>query len=726
MSLPILVAQDKWQDFDEAWTEQMSQDGPIDDLLTAIRLAGDKKRISRCVPLVRQHVELLEASERHADAARLLGAALAAGAPASEVASPLMEHAEKAWGNEPWWEKHVEITGLSSGNDLRRPWKAFNKLRDFREGTLIYHAGGWGTGEITELREADSEINVRFESGRSDHFPMSGAVDIFEPLAEEDLRAQHFRDPEGLKKRLKKEHLEILKAVVSRYYGRATLASIKNALAQVSIEGSAWSAWWRKAKKLAENSEWFRISGSGQRMEVRLLLTAADPVEQLERQLRILGSLAEVTARTKDLSSDKSTSPELLEIALARLEEESADETHPISERLGAWMLLRELRGETPPALTEWLIAAKDAPKPDDITTAPELWKLFQAMPASREQEACIDLLQELYGDDWADEALANLAFAPPGMIRVLIEKLRTAKRQKELAEIYATLISRPMRAPYTLIALRAPRRDRQARGRLPRARDARASAADARRAPLGDPPRRRAVDPRAHAPRRHARRRSRGRPLEPARGRRRRDDALDATDHATRRRGVDRQPGHRDRVPRRPRQRRGDRARRLLGRRRDLDDAHGPREAPRRAGRARQRQDARERRGDRPRRRPGRPLGEREWEAAIEEKRNLSDRAATMKEELRHAALLENAILPEDTVCPGTRIRYNDITAGKERSIAFLGPWDTQEDPPIVSYRAPLAQGMLGLHIGDKKTVSLPGGDIDIEILSIEPIDVD
>lgn len=726
MSLPILVAQDKWQDFDEAWTEQMAQDGPIDDLLTAIRLAGDKKRISRCVPLVRQHVEMLEASERNADAARLLGAALTAGAPASEIAPALMENAEKAWGEEPWWSKHVEITGLSQGNDLRRPWKAFNKLRDFREGTLIYHAGGWGTGEIIELREADSEILVRFESGRTDHFPMSGAVDIFEPLAEEDLRAQHFRDPEGLKKRLKKEHLEILKAVVARYYGRATLASIKNALAQVAIEGSAWSAWWRKTKKLAENSEWFRISGSGQRMEVRLLLTAADPVEQLERQLRVLGTLEEVTSRTKDLIGDKSTSPELIEIATARLDEEAADETHPIAQRLSAWMLLREVRGETPAALTEWLVAAKDAPKPEDVTEAPELWKLFQAMPSSKEQETCIELLQETYGDDWQDEAIENLAFAPPGMLRSLLEKLRAAKRGADLAAAYSTLVSRPLRAPYAFIALARLAETGKLEGDFPPA-PTRAQALLTLAANLWESRREDAQLNRAHT-----------RLVELLAGGRQSvlNTLLGDADAETMRsmqlitqRGVEESVDNLVTAIAFHAEPSGDARKTPQGfwvgdeiwttrtglekRRAELSELVNVKmpENEEAIGRAAAQGDLSE---------------NAEWEAAIEEKRNLSDRAATMKEELRHATLLENAILPEDTVCPGTRITYRDHTAGKERTIAFLGPWDTQDEPPIVSYRAPLAQGMMGLHTGDKTTVSLPGGDIEVEILSIEPISVD
>ena len=51
------------------------------------------------------------------------------------------------------------------------------------------------------------------------------------------------------------------------------------------------------------------------------------------------------------------------------------------------------------------------------------------------------------------------------------------------------------------------------------------------------------------------------------------------------------------------------------------------------------------------------------EWEAAIEEKRNLSARLLDMESGMNMAQLLENAILPEDTVSPGTEVRFQDLT---------------------------------------------------------------
>ena len=80
------------------------------------------------------------------------------------------------------------------------------------------------------------------------------------------------------------------------------------------------------------------------------------------------------------------------------------------------------------------------------------------------------------------------------------------------------------------------------------------------------------------------------------------------------------------------------------------------------------------------------------EWEMAIEEQRNLTSRAAQIEAELRHVELIDNALLSEETVSPGTTVRYRE--GGAEHEITILGPWDTDEGD-VVSYRAPLAAGL-------------------------------
>ena len=97
------------------------------------------------------------------------------------------------------------------------------------------------------------------------------------------------------------------------------------------------------------------------------------------------------------------------------------------------------------------------------------------------------------------------------------------------------------------------------------------------------------------------------------------------------------------------------------------------------------------------------------------------------MEEELRLTDLIEEAALIEDTVCPGTRVTYKETETSSELTVLILGPWDHEKvlDTQVISYRAPLAQGLLGLSSGEKATVKLPGGEVDLEVVGIETPDL-
>jgi transcription elongation factor GreA len=109
------------------------------------------------------------------------------------------------------------------------------------------------------------------------------------------------------------------------------------------------------------------------------------------------------------------------------------------------------------------------------------------------------------------------------------------------------------------------------------------------------------------------------------------------------------------------------------------------------------------------------------EWEAAIEEQRNLTNRAMELEALILEAQLLENAAIPDGTVAPGTWVRYRD-EAGKEHRLEIVGPWDIEHDGQV-SYRSPLAAGMLGHNAGDRPSLELPSGEVEVEILETGPL---
>ncbi|MBK7641869.1 MAG: GreA/GreB family elongation factor [Planctomycetes bacterium] len=727
MSLTLLVSQEKWQEFDQAWSELMKSSGPVEELIGALRLVGEKKRLARCLPSVKEHAAKLAKDGRSAEAARLLGTAVQGGAAPGEILPSLLEQATAAWGSESWWPKYVEISGLATdAPDGRQAWAAFERLITFQKGSLIYHAGGWGVGEIEEVVNEPAEVVVRFQNGRRDRFPLAAAMDIFDPLPEEDLRARHFRDPDALRKAVRTEPLDVLKAVLLRHQGRASNVGIKNALMQIGIDGSSFSGWWRRARKLAETSPWFKVMGSATKGEVQLLATESDPLQDMRQQMLNQPTLNHVLTRVRDqLASAKDPQMRLVLLEALELRVRESKTGNPTA--LAAWMLLRDERKEPQEELLAHLRNVAATPPPADAIDAPALWALFATLPGAREQERCVQALQDLYADDWKTEAARNLQHAPGGMARALVEALYAEGLKEDLARHYSELLARPMRAPDVLIAL------------------ARLAEAGKLEGEFGTPLARAQsllslatylfVNRRQDATLMRAQTRlseflTKGkeplieRLLEGAD-----NDALMSLQR-TLQRGVEEEidsvmtdvfarilpvdtgsglQGHRFWEDGRIWSTKAGLEKRRAELRHIMEvkipantDAIGKAAAM----------------GD---------LSENsEWEAAIEDQRNLTTRASEMEIELRNVELIESAILPENVVSPGTTVRYTQQGRATVQEITVLGPWDTDQGEHVVSYRAPLAAGLLGSRPGDEVQVTLPTGPITLKIDSVRTLHFD
>ncbi len=720
MSLASLVSRERWTEFEDAWTDLMLQGGPLEGVYAAIRLAADKKQLQRCVPLAREHAELLRGSGKSAEAAHLLGTAMLAGGNPGELAGPLFEAATEAWSSETWWEPYSEVAGMQAGvQDMRSAWLAFRRCMSLVPGAAVYHAKGWGIGLVEGVEGV--EIEVRFRTGRRDRFPLTTAIEIFEILAREDFRSLVVTDPDELKRLVREEPLEVLKNVLERFRGRAGYAVIKGALSQLNVDGTSFGGWWRKARKQAEASAWFEVTGTSTKAQVQLLATAADPAESMRRSLSMIGDLQKANTRVRDLLSGGHVDVSVRDAALETLEELAADEYAQEGARLGAWMLLREQRAETPEPLRQRMVAAAYIEAPEDPSQAPELWVLFGRLANSRDQERCIGLLAELFpdADDRRTQILRHLQHAAPGMVRGLVSELMEGGCRAELSEHYNLLLHRPTRNPGLLAALADHAENGRLEGDWPipahRVQSMMRLAVHLEQNRIGN-------TALARAQQRLTGVLTGGKPSVLRRLLAGSDASVLRSTLNIAERGVD-SPLENElialiaetapelfRDQDKPFWEAGiwttrEGLRRRQAELKHLVDVKLP-DNSEAIGKAAAFGDLSE---------------NSEWEAAIEEQRNLTTRAQDIEAELRSAHLIEEASLPGDTVAPGTRVRYRELASREEIVVSLLGPWDTGED--VISYRAPVAAGLLGGCAGGRATLSLPLGEIEVEILSIETL---
>jgi len=724
MSLARHIKNGDWASLEEAWTDLILKDAPLEPALEAVDAAAVRRELARCLALVRDHAEVLLANERPGEAAELLGKAMVQGGSPGELGKPLYDAARAAWGEEPYWDTYSDIADLRvNAPDLRASWRSFRKLLAIEPGRVVYHAKGWGLGTIEAVDYAEGLARVRFATGRSDAFPLRTAIEIFEILERNDLRALVVLDPAELRRLLAEQPLEILRWVLRRNRGKANHAGIKLALGTLGIEGSRFSQWWKKARKLAETSEWFELSGPTTRVQVRLLDRAEDPAEGLRRQLS-RSSLPQALTRVRALLSGGQAQEELKSAALETLVELSSQPQHELSERLAVWLFLREATGATPEPLQHELAAAAAAEMPSDPSKPPALWALFQAVPGVREQERCIDLLREADPESWLDDAARHLPHAAPGMARPLVDALEEAGRRGELIAHYGALLARPTRNPTVLVRLaehvepRAP--DSEALpSALQRAQCLLQLAVHLERSSANDAPLGRART-------RLAALLTEGRP--PLLRRLLADASLEtlrslatmmesgvprSLDRLFTKIAIERSPDV------------------FRGEDRPFWDAPGTWTTKR--GLRKREEELRILRdvkipanseaigkaasfGD---------LSENsEWEAAIEEQRTLTSRAMEIESELREAQLIEMASIPDETATPGTAVRYRELPGGAEHEVTILGPWDA-DAPGVISYRSPLGQGLCGLRPGERAQVVLPSGEIEVELLAVRLVEL-
>ena len=495
-------------------------------------------------------------------------------------------------------------------------------------------------------------------------------------------------------------------------------------MTSLGVEGSRFTTWWRKAKKEAEASEWFELSGPASRVQVRLLDEAADPAEGIRRQLARSRNLGEALARVRVIVAGAAAAEEVVAAALETLEGLAGDQHDAaLADRLGTWLFLREERGVTPEVLRRTIAEAVAEPAPSDPSRPPRLWQLFQQIPGAREQERSIDLLREVLGPSWLDEAARSLSHAAPGMARGLVEALDEDGRAADLIAHYGALMARPTRNPILFVRLaehiETGAHDAELGPPLRRAQcllhlavylhrgapgDVILTRARARLSELltrGDPPllRRLLADGDLESLRGLAALLDGG--VDPVIDRLFTQVAVSISPDVFR---GDERPFWQSsaiwtsRVGLRKRQEEL----------RILRDVKIPANAEA-IGVAASHGDLSE---------------NAEWEAAIAEQRILTQRAMELEADVRAAQLLEDTAIPPGTVAPGTAVTYRELDGnGEAQRVEIVGPWDIERDDQV-SYRSPLAAGMLGARRGHTAQLELPSGTVRVEIVEIALLD--
>ncbi|MEW6747304.1 MAG: GreA/GreB family elongation factor [Planctomycetota bacterium] len=702
---------------EEAWLESMEVPEAIDDYLDALAALPAEASADTKRALLGLLAESLEKANRSQEAARALVALVDAGEATSSVRTRLLKQLRAIYGKERWCEAILDESGVTGGLELQPAVQRLEALLRLQPGRAVEHRGGWGIGVIRAIDERVREVRVEFMDGRRVDLPFASAVDIFDVLPADDYRSLRHTNLEGLKERAREDPAFVVHALAKAHRGRITAAELKKELCGLVIAESAWASWWKGAKQAAARHPCLAVEG-GARPVYYVREGPVSPEEAARSAVAGAADLASALVETRNLLAadpDPATVAAALDALAAQVCGAETTDTDAIEARL----LLHSRQHRAGDATELLRIVERGGAK--------GLATLLQDLATADARRLAVTVLANLRPTDAVSILKDVVLCLQSDVVDGVIEFL-TQRKAPGLVELLERLLPQPSRTPYATFHLGR----RLVAGRLP---------------PLqpGEVPENLVRDVTVAflqlyesqslpGERGDAAARSLVRRLE-----------SHLTDKRLRLLSRFTESASRDAVQQvlvmaRASRHFTDAMNEALteGASLRFPDLVSSRSAffwesdfifTTKKGLERKREEFRvltQEKIPENSRAIGQALGHgdlsenAEWEAALEEQRQLTHKASEMEAELKRWRAIEDQEIPHGVVAPGCRVTY--VAGGQTSALTILGPWDTGADG-VISYLAPLARAFLGHRSGDHVRAKLPSGEMDLVVHHVEKV---
>ncbi|MBB6445937.1 transcription elongation factor GreA [Bacillus benzoevorans] len=109
------------------------------------------------------------------------------------------------------------------------------------------------------------------------------------------------------------------------------------------------------------------------------------------------------------------------------------------------------------------------------------------------------------------------------------------------------------------------------------------------------------------------------------------------------------------------------------------------------------------------------------EYDSAKEEQAFVEGRITTLENMIRNAKIISEAELSRDTVSLGSSVTFIELPDGEEETYSIVGSAEADPFEGKISNDSPIAKSLLGRKIGEEVSVSTPGGEMNVRIISIK-----
>ncbi len=246
----IQINERNFTKFMHLWEEYCTSDQiDADEFLQILKLIKNSEFAKPFGKLIESALPLWRVVNNKEDAYKVLSALMDLQTTNTPNLAEIALNALKdKYSSQPQFNERLRLIGLRSKENFQNAIANYELLAHMEKGKYVFHLGGWGTGEITEVSSVRQQTTIEFEnvSGRK-HLTFEHAFKSLIPLPNEHFLVKRFADPDKLEEEAKKDPVAIIKMLL-RDLGPKSSGEIKEELCELVIPEGDWVKWWQGAR----------------------------------------------------------------------------------------------------------------------------------------------------------------------------------------------------------------------------------------------------------------------------------------------------------------------------------------------------------------------------------------------------------------------------------------------------------------------------------------------
>lgn len=109
------------------------------------------------------------------------------------------------------------------------------------------------------------------------------------------------------------------------------------------------------------------------------------------------------------------------------------------------------------------------------------------------------------------------------------------------------------------------------------------------------------------------------------------------------------------------------------------------------------------------------------EYESAREEQAFVEGRIQKLAHMLQYADIIDTDDVVEGEITLGRTVQFKELPDGFEEEYKIVGAAEADPFEGKISNESPIARALMGRKVGEQVTIETPGGQMEVEILSVQ-----